>query len=164
GQPFYPNSAAAAARVIDLKPGDRVLAATDPDDDAQLTPLKRDEKQRTTWADLAQRLRDRAGKPIRLKVLRAGKDEEEAVDLRGEGRRAAPAEARRPAREDQWRQDAGGGGDRPPPRRPPGAGHRPDQAALAAGRGGREAPRQAERSHTDLDPRPEGRRGGAGPA
>src|SRR5262249_8454804 len=76
-QPVLRNSAAAAARLSDLKPGDQVLATTDPDDTAKMKPVK-------DLRELGERLRALAGEKMQLLVLRAGKGEE-MVELPSEG-------------------------------------------------------------------------------
>jgi regulator of sigma E protease len=73
-------SAAAAARVIDLRPGDEVLRATDPDrDDDELTKL-------TGGLDeLCRRMRRLAGRPLTLEVRRKGAAEPEKVEVPDKG-------------------------------------------------------------------------------
>jgi regulator of sigma E protease len=82
------NSAAAAARVIDLRPGDVVLESTDPDHPDRMKPLKNDPA-RGWWDhdELARRLRKLQGKPVKLEVARAqaqGKGKQ-TVELAPEG-------------------------------------------------------------------------------
>jgi regulator of sigma E protease len=70
--PVLRNSPAAAARRLDLAPDDRLLAATDPDDpdSADLKALTGD-----PYADLAGRLLRLAGKPVKVRVSRGGRNE-----------------------------------------------------------------------------------------
>jgi regulator of sigma E protease len=74
-QPVIPGSAAANA-TPPLESGDRVIAATDPDDSAKITPLRTDPRLPGTGAldyyDLERRIQRLAMKPIVLRVERAG--------------------------------------------------------------------------------------------
>ncbi len=87
--PVLRDSAAAAARALDLKPGDTLLAATEshqpgPDEAAQVAALS-DLDQHDPAADLAQRLLVLAGKPVEIKVRRAGSDKDETIKLSADG-------------------------------------------------------------------------------
>jgi len=66
------GSPAAAARVIDLRPGDVVVAASDPDKDGELTSLGHDVDRGTfDSAELCRRMRGLKDRPFKLSVLRA---------------------------------------------------------------------------------------------
>ncbi len=83
-RPVVPNSAAAAARAaVDLKPGDTVLATTDPDNAGRLKDLATPAVMGgPELFELAQRFLALAGKPMTLRVRRAGAGAGEAtVDL-----------------------------------------------------------------------------------
>jgi regulator of sigma E protease len=67
--PVAYSSPAAAARPLDLKPGDEVQAATDPVADGKLTPLPTG---KAGWRELCRRMERLRGKDLRLKVRRAG--------------------------------------------------------------------------------------------
>ncbi len=69
--PALRGTAAEAARDLGLKPGDVVLAATDPDGGAGLADVKAGD-----FGELAKRVRRLAGKPMTLRVRRAGGAEE----------------------------------------------------------------------------------------
>ncbi|HEV3144014.1 MAG TPA: site-2 protease family protein, partial [Gemmataceae bacterium] len=81
-RPCYPGSAADRATPA-LAPGDEVIAATDPDNPLQITPLREDPR----WTDVKQydyfdlhlRLQRLAGKPIVLRVKRGA--ETSPVDI-----------------------------------------------------------------------------------
>jgi regulator of sigma E protease len=77
--PVHLKSPAAAARVIDLRPGDTLVAASDPAGGDALTDLPADP--RKALAELAGRLTALAGKPMTLKVRRKGADAAETVTL-----------------------------------------------------------------------------------
>jgi len=78
GVPTLRNSAAAAACVLDLKPDDRLLAATDPDKPDALKELPAGAK---GYADLGERLFRLSGKSVQVKVRRAGAAEDETLTL-----------------------------------------------------------------------------------
>lgn len=68
-----PSSAAAAARPLELQPGDVVIAATSPQHPEELTAIKHDLGRRQfDYDELAERLRSLIGKKIVLRVLAAG--------------------------------------------------------------------------------------------
>jgi regulator of sigma E protease len=70
--PFAYQSAAASAREIDLRPGDVVLKATDPDKGGELSDLKHDLKTRTfDAAELCRRMTKLGAAPLTLEVNRA---------------------------------------------------------------------------------------------
>jgi regulator of sigma E protease len=74
--PYGYESAAAAARAIDLRPGDVVLKASDPDKGGELTGLKHDLAARTfDAAELARRMKKLGTAPLVLEVSRAGAKE-----------------------------------------------------------------------------------------
>jgi regulator of sigma E protease len=83
--PFNRSSAAAAARRLDLGPDDTLLAATDA---RQVNPVEGPELPLGLTAlepidpagDLAQRLLVLVGKPVKVKVRRAGKEEEVTLE------------------------------------------------------------------------------------
>jgi regulator of sigma E protease len=77
------GSAAAAARVLDLKPGDLVIAATDPKDD-KLTPVD-GSTPGERLRDVCNRLRDLGDRPMVLKVRRAATGVEESIEVAAEG-------------------------------------------------------------------------------
>jgi membrane-associated protease RseP (regulator of RpoE activity) len=83
--PVILNSPAAAARVLDLRPGDRVLATTDPEHPSELKELSAPTPGETfNYGELAERLVLLSDKPIRLKVQRkgaAGAEEVEAAPV-----------------------------------------------------------------------------------
>lgn len=79
GGPVRKGSPAAAARVVDLRPGDRLLAATDPDAPDRLSNLPADAA--GALAELTARFTRLAGTDVRLRVRRAGSDQEETVTL-----------------------------------------------------------------------------------
>jgi membrane-associated protease RseP (regulator of RpoE activity) len=86
--PYLRNSPAAAARKIDLKPGDVVLKTTDPDKPDEPEPglaLRHDLAGRT-WdhAEFARRMQRLSGKTMKIEVVRRGK-EAETVPLSGAG-------------------------------------------------------------------------------
>ncbi|HLW66786.1 MAG TPA: site-2 protease family protein, partial [Gemmataceae bacterium] len=74
-RPCLPGSAADHA-TPPLAPGDEVIAATDPDNPQQVTPLREDPRfpslKQYDFYDLNMRLQRLAGKPIVLRVRRAG--------------------------------------------------------------------------------------------
>jgi regulator of sigma E protease len=74
-RPCAPDSPADHATPA-LAPGDVVIGATDPDNPQQVTPLRHDprwpDSQEFDFQDLESRLRHLAGKPIILRVQRAG--------------------------------------------------------------------------------------------
>jgi regulator of sigma E protease len=75
--PVRRGSAAAAARVLDLRPGDRVLATSDPADPEKMLELpKPPEGQDFDYLAFARRLPGLAGKPMKLLVVREGGSEE----------------------------------------------------------------------------------------
>jgi membrane-associated protease RseP (regulator of RpoE activity) len=76
--PYGDHSPAAYARVLALGPGDVVLRATDSDDPKVVTELAKDPKKGPWYSDLAERLRDLSGKPLKLVVARQGKATAEA--------------------------------------------------------------------------------------
>lgn len=70
--PVEHNSPAAAARAaFDLRPGDTVVATTDPDNPDVLSPLPANDRQQNLF-ELSQRWQRRAGRPLVLQVRRAG--------------------------------------------------------------------------------------------
>ena len=72
-QPARYHSAAAAARVVDLLPGDVVVATTDPDHVEKLADLSHDEGKGTFDAmELCRRMTALEDKPMTLEVERAG--------------------------------------------------------------------------------------------
>jgi regulator of sigma E protease len=73
GAPTLRNSASAAARTLDLKPDDRLLAATDPEKPDALKDLPEGTK---GYADLGERLYQLADKTVQVKVRRATGGEE----------------------------------------------------------------------------------------
>ena len=84
--PVYYESAAAAARPLNLRPGDVVVAATDPDKDNDITPLPpSSDKEDFNLKALSERVQRRAGKPMTLRVRRQGEKEtsDKAVSLAG---------------------------------------------------------------------------------
>jgi regulator of sigma E protease len=77
--PAYRNSAAAAARVVDLQPGDKVLKATNPSDkDGPLTDV-------ASVAELCSRMRRLAGEPMTLVVRRHETGATEEIKLPAAG-------------------------------------------------------------------------------
>jgi regulator of sigma E protease len=83
--PVLRDSAAAAARELDLKPGDTLLAATNqippnPNEAAARADMTELEKIDPA-ADLAQRLLQLTGKPVQVKVRRAGSEKDETITL-----------------------------------------------------------------------------------
>jgi RIP metalloprotease RseP len=84
-RPYQRNSAAAAARVVDLKPGDVVVSATDPDDASKRTPLKANSTTAGWLGELTDRMRRLAGEPMTLEVRRKGRTESDTVELPAEG-------------------------------------------------------------------------------
>src|SRR5262249_17369892 len=71
--PYRPDSPAPAARELDLRPGDRVIEATDPKNPKERTPLEKDGQR---WYDeLARRLMERSGEEFEVVVLRKDKKE-----------------------------------------------------------------------------------------
>src|SRR5262249_53914119 len=71
--PVVYGSAAAHARATDLRPGDVVLRATDPDKGDELTALKHDRKAGTfDGAELCRRMVKLGDRPLVLEVSRAG--------------------------------------------------------------------------------------------
>ena len=82
--PVLPGSAAAAARALNLEPGDVVLATTDPDkpDSTGLKPLPpAGSGQPWNYEEFARRLRKLAGQPLKLTVRRHGKQGEETMEV-----------------------------------------------------------------------------------
>jgi membrane-associated protease RseP (regulator of RpoE activity) len=83
--PVMRGSAAAAARALDLKPDDTLLAATNPILPGPAEAAARDSitdlDKHDPAGDLAQRLLALAGKPVQVKVRRAGSDKEETITL-----------------------------------------------------------------------------------
>jgi regulator of sigma E protease len=77
--PVHLKSPAAAARVVDLRPGDTLLAASDPASGDALKNLPADP--RLALAELAHRLTALADKPVTLKVRRKGADAVETIKL-----------------------------------------------------------------------------------
>src|SRR5262249_55024010 len=78
--PAMPRSAAAAARRLDLRPGDRLLAATDA---RPLNPVESPARSTLTdlesadpAGDLAGRLRELVGKPVTVRFRRGDKEEQ----------------------------------------------------------------------------------------
>lgn len=74
------NSAAAAARVLELKPGDAIVSTSDPDNPSEmksLTPVDYDE--------LGKRFLALSGEPIKLAIRHTGGREPETVTLAAEG-------------------------------------------------------------------------------
>ena len=61
------QSAAEAARPVNLRPGDLVVGATDPDKSGEVTPLPGDDP----VGELSRRMRKLIGKPLTLRVRRA---------------------------------------------------------------------------------------------
>ena len=80
-RPVVSNSPAAAARPVDLKPGDVVLETTDPDKPDSITPLKRGARAGTWDQQFARRLSKLSGKPLKLVVARAGSGKRETVEV-----------------------------------------------------------------------------------
>lgn len=80
--PVRLGSAAALARELDLKPGDRVLATTNPADPKDMLELSVSQPGRTLeWETLCKRFRQLADQPIRVRIQRSlGKIEEETLD------------------------------------------------------------------------------------
>ncbi len=78
GAPVVPNSAAAAARVLDLKPGDVIAATTDPENVGAMKPLAADD-----FDELSKRFQALAREPIKLSVLRGGVPEDVAIPVAG---------------------------------------------------------------------------------
>ncbi len=74
--PVLRDSAAAAARAFDLKPGDRLIAATDPKDPAAMADLPAGEE---GYGELAARLLKLADKPVKVTVRRAGSEADETI-------------------------------------------------------------------------------------
>ncbi len=70
--PVYYSSAAGYARSFDLQPGDVVEKASDPTRDGEETAVPPGEQ---GWVEVCRRLRHLGGKPMTLKVRRAGKVE-----------------------------------------------------------------------------------------
>lgn len=81
--PYRLQSPAAAARVVTLRPGDKVVAATDPTDGETVTDLPADPQK--ALAELSRRVRALAGKPMSLKVLHKGDATPETVEVAPEG-------------------------------------------------------------------------------
>jgi regulator of sigma E protease len=80
--PALYSSAAAAARAIPLRPGDVVIAATDPDRGSEVTELKNDKEARTfDVAELCRRLRKLGDAELSLKVVRNGSAEPETLTV-----------------------------------------------------------------------------------
>ncbi len=80
GGPVQRNSAAAAGKVLNLKPDDEFLAATDPahpDDPPTSLPQPND------FAALADRVRGLAGKAMQVKVRRDGQEQTLAITAEG---------------------------------------------------------------------------------
>jgi len=79
-QPYYSHSAAAAARVIDLNPGDKVISATNP-----ITKTVHSPRCRTapTGPSLrcVSRMRKLVGKPMKISVLRKGATEAKEITV-----------------------------------------------------------------------------------
>lgn len=77
--PYHLDSAAAAARIVDLKPGDVVVAASDPNKDFEVTNLAKD----NPLADLARRMRDPklADQTLKLRVKHKGSEKEETIEV-----------------------------------------------------------------------------------
>jgi regulator of sigma E protease len=73
------QSPAAFARVVDLRPGDRVLAASDAKGGSDLTDLPADSQK--ALVDLGQRMEALAGKPLTLKVRHKGDGGEETMTV-----------------------------------------------------------------------------------
>lgn len=69
-RPVYYNSAAAAARVMDLLPGDRVVRCTNPAKEDKVTDLPRDRQE--AYDELCKRLRALKEGPLELYVLPRG--------------------------------------------------------------------------------------------
>ncbi len=68
-RPVQGQSSAAAARELDLKPGEVILATTDPLAPAQLKPLAHNANAGTwDYVELAQRLRRRSGQPFKIQT------------------------------------------------------------------------------------------------
>jgi membrane-associated protease RseP (regulator of RpoE activity) len=84
GGPFNRGTAAAAARALDLKPGDTLLAATDARPlnpvEGPALPAMSDLDGNNPAGDLAQRLLVLAGKPVKVKLRRGGKEEEVTLE------------------------------------------------------------------------------------
>ncbi len=77
--PAFRDSAAAAARVLDLRPGDKVLKATNPSDkDGGLTDV-------ASLAELCGRMRRLVGEPMTLAVLRKENGAIEEIKVAAEG-------------------------------------------------------------------------------
>jgi regulator of sigma E protease len=81
--PYRRQSPAAAARVVPLRPGDKVVAASDPAGGDALTDLPADPQK--ALAELGLRVRALAGKPLSLKVLHKGDATPETVTVPTEG-------------------------------------------------------------------------------
>ena len=85
GSPVRRDSAAAAARALDLSPGDVVLATTDPDNTDRMKPLQIEPlRERWDWVEFARRLRRLAGQPMKIEVERQSKGKE-TVELPADG-------------------------------------------------------------------------------
>jgi regulator of sigma E protease len=83
-KPVVPGSPAAAAADPGFEPGDRVVGMTDPDDPAQVTPLRPDPQEPGRGADFNdyhERMVKLAGKPVTLRVVRKDRPAEETVDI-----------------------------------------------------------------------------------
>jgi regulator of sigma E protease len=78
-QPAYNGSAAVAARVLDLQPGDVILKATDSASNAALTNLPPNPAE--SMAELCRRMRLLVGEPMTLVVRRKGQTEDEKIDV-----------------------------------------------------------------------------------
>ncbi|HZT82641.1 MAG TPA: site-2 protease family protein, partial [Gemmataceae bacterium] len=81
---------AAAARALDLRPGDVVTATTDPKDPSRMKDLA-PAGGATDHDELARRVMALSGKPMTLKVRRAGSDKVEDVDAPAVGFRSDDA-------------------------------------------------------------------------
>jgi regulator of sigma E protease len=77
------QSPSAFARVVDLRPGDRVVAASDPKGGETLIDLPADPQLALT--ELGRRMETLAGKPMTLKVRRKGEKTAETVTVPAEG-------------------------------------------------------------------------------
>jgi membrane-associated protease RseP (regulator of RpoE activity) len=76
--PVAYRSPAAFARAIDLRPGDLVVAASDPGQKGKVTPLPAGPE---SWAALCRRMTKMYGEPITLQVRRAEANEDTTVEV-----------------------------------------------------------------------------------
>ena len=77
-QPFYKESAAAAARPVPVEPNEVIVATTDPDDPEKVTAIRHDLKAGTfDYRELSRRLRHLEGKRLVVHVKVRGADEKD---------------------------------------------------------------------------------------